>query len=580
MGAPLGLQPPPYEEIPIPKMPEVVPQPAEPQQQRLPAGAGRSGKLGAGMNIATNFLRGYLRGRNKSEDQQRKRIEAEFDNFNDQREASHRRWSAIVGDPDAYGGMGSDKYRQAEEEARTRYQAASSGIADLMEQHVKPEKGKGKGGIKGFFSNMFGVDTNMFTQSMVENIRREADTPTEPTPPGQQQRLAGAMMKEKQEGIDLRSEYSELIGLSNSGDITPEQTGRLYTIEDTLSPVYGRERLTRGVARKIKAGEDITSEERGIAINSGMLQSPERTAPIPINVDGKLNFLFMETTAEGSKAVKVPTDMPFPPQLERQQQTSAFNDRLQAVKRELAIARPDWTPQQIATEALKSVGVGGEAKVGEISGPQVSSFLTKAINAAVAKMSPEDRIKAEAIFTKAGPNQVFRSLLVAPKAGHSWYEFYDSFWMEKRFGMTARELQEFELIARGLVESELRAIVPNISQVDLNRVMGEVPPLGRRLYPDEYKGSPLTTPPEGGEGGLTPSPTEGAPLESSPPTDKLSPGTKEYILTDGDGNEHVKFLTLAQASRMRTEASNRGITLNLKLKPSTVLPSPPVSRFQ
>ena len=549
MGAPLGLRPPPYEEIPIPKMPEVVPQPAEVQPQRLPAGAGRSGKAGASLNIASKFLRGWLRGRNKSEAQQREMIEAEFDNFNDQRESAHKRWSSIVADPDAYGGPDSDEYKQAVNQARTRYQAASSGLADLTEKHVKPAKGKkgkdGGGGIGQFFLNMFtGGKPEVFTQNMVEQMRTEADRPTEPARPGPQQRLAGALMKEKQEGIDLRKEYSDLIGLSNSGDITPEQTERLYTIEDTLNPVYGPERLTRDIGRKIGDHEQLSPQEKGVAMQAGLLPKPEYAAPMPFNDNGKLTLIIPETTFEGSKIRRLETGIPWSSVERRDQQVSAFTEKFQTLKSEIKSAYPDWTPQQVSFEALRMVGLDKGADTGQLTPNEVIGLRTKAIDAAYSRMSPEDREKAKALITMTPKrNWVFRTQLVDPGAGHSWYEVYDWLAVGKRYDMTARELQEQEQMFRSLVESELRTLVPGIGQADLNRIFGGTAPLGRQLFPGEYE--------------MTPPPTEEAPGLEPPPGPAV--GTQRYVVTI-NGKSQTRDYTPEQADRAR----KAGATLALQ----------------
>ncbi len=291
-----GFAPPPLEPLPIPESREVQVRPAAPPRP-LPPGAGYAGKAGQGLNVAANFLHGWISGKQMGQQKRLAEATSQVRNARNLLELASRDYAQVAA---MVGGKKKEEWSPEEKEAIDRaaetLQAAWGNFQQVAQPYLAPEKGQKKegGGITSipFLGQMLGGMKETFgrgappqlvqpgeLKTIGSRIERQIEEPGfayGAVPPEQQLARKTLEKQERIEGLNkqlatldhgtdefrrVEAQWYREIG-QRPPSPTQERIRELQVqqYENTLEETETRQKLLDQLADLEKAGETGTAE--------------------------------------------------------------------------------------------------------------------------------------------------------------------------------------------------------------------------------------------------------------------------------------------------------------------------------
>jgi hypothetical protein len=440
-----GYRPVPLDQLPIPQAaeptqfkPAPIDQPPTPQ----PAGAGYMKTGGQIADIASNFLTGWLKGKQQAEQKKLAMAQQNMEGLHYGFQIAQQNAAQVAQDPNA-----TPDQKAKAEQAR---QAAWKAYLDGAEQYTTPPKGQksgggggGKGGQggqdSGFKAKMkqtFGAeDPHLFSQGAMA-LLRTTGPPVLPTPSPQDQEARARFDREQK----IWAAQDAITAARKTGD-----QGKIRQAEDAYRDIAGQvptpkeenENALYRAAADARAGKEPNEATKQQMEQAGIIPKPIMP-DVFMQADNKgyLYAMFVDPVTKQVTKSKEPIMKERVPPDQRMEAWQIKQDELKFVGQlmtpSIKAAHPDWTPQQIKTEVDKQAAqalLQGDFKVkmggsSNLSPVQAHTEISKALDEIHSNLSADDQAKWDSVITQgtggAAGGWMFRDQ-VAPS---SWWKKY------------------------------------------------------------------------------------------------------------------------------------------------------------
>jgi hypothetical protein len=485
-----GFKPVPLDQLPIPQAaPPTQYQPAkidEPPSQQ-PPGAGSMGAGGKIADVASNFLTGWLKGKQQAEQKKLAMAQQNMEGLHYGFQIAQQNAAQVMNDPNA-----TPDAKQKAEQAR---QAAWKAYLDGAEPYTAQPKGAGKSsggkggagnGIKDHLKQAFGAeDPHIFSQGAMALLRKTGP-PSLPQKSSEEQ-LADLQLKGQQ---GVQKKIDELVEARKTND--PQ---KIAAAEQAVRDVQGQvetpgQKLQDSIASAMGSymkGEPISPQAKEALEAQGYIPKPVMPNMF-LQDDGKghLYAVSVDPTDPNKtkKSDKPVMNVKIAPDA-RQETQQIFEQNLKQLGSMLKQAHPDWTPEQISqaqAQAMLSGKFGIKVARG-MSTVQSQTAVSKALNEVVNTMlDPDEKAAADTVLTRAqgigGGGYMFRKDFKDADGMKGWWDRHD-FWVgqKKHNGMTEEEANTLDQKVRnytrqvlrdkmGLDQDQVDALVPQSMQDD------------------------------------------------------------------------------------------------------------------
>lgn len=501
-----GFKPIPLEQLPIPQA--AAPQQYKPAQMdqppvgQQPYGTGAMSPGGKIADIGSNFLNGWLKGKQRSEEHKLAMAQQSVSGSQYAFQIAQQNAQQVMNDPNA-----TDQQKQQAETAR---QAAWKGYLDVADQYTQQPKGakgsggKGQGnGIKDHLKSAFGAeDPHIFAQASMALLRKTG-------PPALQQRTSQDKLADFEvKGVERQDQaveattaaHKDLVAAQQSGDPAKiaEAQKKFDASVENLNVAKGqpqdaetrRKNMLSQAAIDTANGKPVSPEMHAQMQAAGYEPAPilpntfERTDDKGIAWADSIDPVTHQVTHTQLGKTRIPPD-------QRADANAIFKDNMKNYEGLIRRANPDWTDQQVASAMATALGAGafkmkgGSAAAG-LSPIQSTSEVSKAINQVYAQLSPDEQKKADAVLMQqkgvpgGGPKGgwMFRDDLGKTTFLDKYNPFKDTYG-----GMSKEEAGQYQSDLRGQVRAALKTNLklskPKMSDAQLDtaidEMMGEQP---------------------------------------------------------------------------------------------------------
>jgi hypothetical protein len=459
-----GFKPVPIDDLPMPQAAAPVqyqPPKIDPPPNDNP-GAGYMKRGGQIADIASNFLNGWMKGKQQAEEKKLAYAQQEVQGLQYGFQIAQSNAEKVMNDPKS-----TPEQKQQAEQAR---QAAWKSYLDGAEKYTTPPKGGSKGqgqggkqgsGVKEKFKAVFGAeDPHLFAQTGLALLRKTGP-PALPQKSAQEQaaELQVAGMTRTNKAVD------DLVEARKTGDpakiAAAEQAvrdaqGQIQSPkekqEDALAQAAADERAGKPINDATKAQLQAAGIDPKPVEPNVFLQADDKGMLYSISVDPKTG----KTTKSDQPIMKtrVPPD-------QRQEAHQIFEENLRQIGELLKKAHPDWTEEQIAqakAQAMLSGQFGMKVARG-MTPAQSQGAVAKAINEVVnSNMLTDDEKKGiNAVLSRAqgvgGGGWVFNKDL----AQKGFWDKHD-FWVGNQtyYGQSKEQAEALDAHVRTLTRQVLR----------------------------------------------------------------------------------------------------------------------------
>jgi hypothetical protein len=426
-----GFRPVPLDQLPMPQIQAPQYQPAQlapPPEQ--PPGAGFMGKPGQIADIASNFLQGWVQGKQKASAHKLQQAQQSVDGAQYAFTIAQQNAAQVANDPNA-----TSDQKQKAEAAR---QAAWKGYLDIAEQYTNPDKsqGKKKGGAKGAFDaigqhlkNNFGTeDPHIFSQATMALLRT---TGPPPVPQKSSQDQMADLQLKGQKNIDSAI---DALADARKKNAPPDQIAKLeQNVRDLQgkvdSPKEKQDNALAQAAADERAGKPINDATKKQLQAAGYDPAPvvpnmfQRIAPdgtMYIDSIDPQSGKVVNTTSTGK--TRVPPD-------QKEEAQKIFKQNLQNLGDLLKKAHPDWTAQQVSqaqSQAMLSGQFGVKMAPG-MSIAQTQKAGSEAVkNAVYGALDDDERAEASKYGLFGEKNGTYSLTSDLSKAGGwGWFNLGD-----------------------------------------------------------------------------------------------------------------------------------------------------------
>jgi len=485
-----SYNPVPLDALPIPQVqtPQYQPAQLQPPPTDQPPGAGAMGNAGKAADIASNFLQGWLVGKQKAEAKKLEMARQSVEGAQYAFSIAQQNAQTVNDDPKA-----TPEQKQKAEQARQQAWKAYLGVA---EQYTTPDKksGKKKGGVGGAFQgigehlkNTFGTeDPHIFAQSTMALLKTTGPPPLQAK--SSQEQLADLQYS----GAKRLNDAIDALADARQKNAPPDQIAKLeQNVRDLQGQIQTPEEQNKNAlaqaAMDERAGKPVSEATKKQLQAAGYDPAPvmpgmfQRIAP-----DGTMyiDSVNPETGALiGSTKVgktRVPPD-------QRAEAQQIFRDNLNNLGTLLKQAHPDWTDQQIS-QAKADAMLSGEFKVKvapNLSPAQTQAAVSKAVGEVVNSMlDPDERKEVGAIVVHP---TAATYMLRTDLASTGFWDRMGFVGPKEYYGMSkdqanaldakVRSLTRRVLERQGYSQEQIDAMVPQ-TMADARSTMGLEPPPG------------------------------------------------------------------------------------------------------
>ena len=502
-----GYRPVPLDQLPIPQAaeptqfkPAPIDQPPTPQ----PPGAGYMGTGGQVADIASNFLTGWLKGKQQAEQKKLAMAQQDMSAAQYGVEIARANAAQVAQKPDAT--------PEEKQKANEAYKAAYNSMLDKAEQYTMPTKptkgakGTGQGGggkqqdagIKAHFKKAFGAeDPHLYAQASLA-LARTVGPPPLPQPSPQDEEAQLRLSREKkvyaaQDAIIEARKTGDPKKLADAQQAYRDISGQIPT------PKEENENALYQAAADARAGKEPNAATRQQMEQANILPKPIMP-DVFMQADNKgyLYAMFVDPVTKQVTKSKEPIMKQRVPPDQREEAWQIEKDRLkfigQLMTPSIKAQHPDWTPQQIQTEVNKQSAeamLSGDFKVkmggsSNLSTVQAHAEMSKALDEVYRNLNSGDQDKWNAVITQgagAAGGWMFRDQVAPP----SW-------WQKHVGGMREDQTAQFkeDIIAktRGILAHNLKLSKPKYTDEQINETVDEMmggP--GMEATPGEAEGS-------------------------------------------------------------------------------------------
>jgi hypothetical protein len=501
-----GFKPVPLDQLPIPQAaPPTQFQPAQienpPSQQ--PPGAGSMGAGGKIADVASNFLTGWLKGKQQAEQKKLAMAQQNMEGLHYGFQIAQQNAAQVANDPNA-----TPDAKAKSEQAR---QAAWKAYLDGAEPYTQQPKGAGKssgggkgqgGGIKDHMKAAFGAeDPHIFSQGAMALLRKTG--PPSLPQKGAEDQLAELQLKGQK---NVQAQIDNLVKVRQSGG-TPEQ---IQAAEAAVRDAQGQtetpgQKLQDSMAQATTAymaGKPISDQAKQVLESQGYIPKPIMPSMF-LQDDGKghLYAVSVDPTDPNKtkKSDRPVMNMKVAPDA-RQETQQIFEQNLKQLGSMLKDAHPDWSEEQVKqaqAQAMLSGKFGIKTARGMTMG-QSQTAVSKALNEVVNTMlDPDEKAAADTVLSRAqgigGGGYMFRKDFKDADGMKGWWDSHD-FWVgqKKHNGMTEEQANDLDQKVRnytrqimrdkmGMDQDQVDALVPQSMQDERLK-------LGMDATPDEAAG--------------------------------------------------------------------------------------------
>lgn len=495
-----NFRPTPLDQLPIPQAAaptQYTPAKIDEPPSQQPPGAGAMGAGGKIADVASNFLTGWLKGKQQAEQKKLAMAQQNMEGLHYGFQIAQQNAAQVMNDPNAT----PDAKQKAEAARQAAWKAYLDGAEPYTEQPKGAGKsggGKGKGGdnpIKSHLKQTFGAeDPHIFSQGAMA-LLRTTGPPSLPQKSSQEQ-VADLELK-GQKRVDQK--IDALVEARKSNDpqkIAAAEQDVRDAQGQVMSPKEKSENALAQAAADERAGKPQNDATKQQLIAAGYDPKPvmpnqfERIDPSGTmyvdSVDPQKGTLISSTKIGKSR---IPPD-------QREEAQKIFKDNLDQVGKLLKQAHPDWSDEQVAqakAEAMLS-GQFGVKTTSNLSPIQAQTEVSKAINEVVANLPDDQKEKAGAVLVRAqgigGGGYMFRDQL-AQKGFWDKYIGSDTY-----YGMSETEASSFEdgirSQARSILTKNLKLSHPKYTDEQIKQsvdeLMGPTAPSPMDKTPDESSG--------------------------------------------------------------------------------------------
>lgn len=460
--APLDQLPIPQAAAPVDFKPAQIDQPPSPQ----PPGAGAMGTGGKIADVASNFLSGWLKGKQGAEQKKLAMAQQSVEGAHYAFQIAQTNAAQTANDPNA-----TPDVKAKAEAARTQ---AWNSYLDVADKYTQPEKGKGGKGegatfngtsVKDHLKQAFGAeDPHMFAQASMALLRKSGPPPL-PQKSSQDQ-LADLQLKGQK---DINSAIDGLVEARRGGDpkaiAAAEQ--KVHDVQGQVqTPSQKLEDSLATATQSFMKGEEVNPQTKAALEARGFIPKPvEPNVFLQADDKGMLYSVSVDpTTGKTTKSASPIMKTRVPPD-QRQEAYAIFKDQLNQLGTMLKGAHPDWSDEQIKQEQSKAMlsKEFGIKVAPRMSPGQSQTSVAKALNEVVNTMlEPDEQKQAQAILTRAqgvgGGGWMFRKD-IAPRTGLvGWWDKNAMFGMKDKTpgGMTEQEADALDQKVRAATRQVMR----------------------------------------------------------------------------------------------------------------------------